>query len=194
LFVLYPPRKNLASNLESHIYGLKHVKALEDAVGTLRSSSSALSTGRRGRPATRAVTRGQPSLHAWFTTAQSTGDTACASNKPGQTISCLSFLYWGFWSPTTLYNCKKYNVKELREDPYKGSTWYCKAETRVEFSFGDKTVIVNGCFRHVYCKHLSISGDPFPGFTCSECANILTLGDFRKHVMRESRTVDKRGF
>jgi hypothetical protein len=85
-------------------------------------------------------------------------------------------------------------VKELREDPHKGSTWYCEVETRVEFSFTDKIVIVNGCFRHVLYKHLSISGDPFPGFTCSECANILTLGDFRKHVMRESRTVDKRGF
>ena len=84
-------------------------------------------------------------------------------------------------------------MKELCEDPHKGSTWYCEAETRVEFSFADKIVIVNGCFCHVLYKRLSVSSDPFPGFTCSECANILALGDFRKHVTWERRTVDKRG-
>jgi hypothetical protein len=193
LFVLCPPSKNLVSNLESHIYGLKHVKALEDAPGTLKSSSFALSTERRDRPTTYVVTRGQSSLYAWFTAAQSTGDTACALDRPGQTISRLSFLCWGFWLPTTLYNSKKYSVKELREDPHKGSTWYCEVETRIEFNFVDKTMTVNGCFCHVLCKHLSISGDPFPSFTCSECANIHVRDDFRKCVIWESRTVNKRG-
>ena len=85
-------------------------------------------------------------------------------------------------------------MKELHKDPYKGSTWYFKAETSpVEFSFGDKIVTVNGCFYHVYCKHFSIFGDPFPSFTCLKCASIPILGDFKKRVIRKSRTVDKRG-
>ena len=48
MFVLCPSKKNLRTNLENHIHGIKHTKALEEAAA--KSTSSALSTGRRGRP------------------------------------------------------------------------------------------------------------------------------------------------
>jgi hypothetical protein len=60
LFMLCLPRKNLSSNLESHIQGLKHTKALEDAARSGRSTSSALLTRMRGKPtaSSRKVTSG----------------------------------------------------------------------------------------------------------------------------------------
>jgi hypothetical protein len=68
MMLLCLPKKNLKSNLEAHIYGLRHTKAVEAALALSRSASSALSTGRRGNPAasTRSVIGGQPSLRNWF--------------------------------------------------------------------------------------------------------------------------------
>ena len=63
MMLLCPPKKNVKSNLEAHIYGLRHTKGVEAASALLRSASSALSTGRSRRPttSTRSVISGQPS-------------------------------------------------------------------------------------------------------------------------------------
>ena len=50
LFQLCPPNKNLLSNLDGHLQGLKHCKIVEDAASGGKFTATALSTGRRGRP------------------------------------------------------------------------------------------------------------------------------------------------
>jgi hypothetical protein len=50
LFELCPAKKNLRSNLENHLQGLKHGQILLQSSVSSRSSSTTLSTGRPGRP------------------------------------------------------------------------------------------------------------------------------------------------
>jgi hypothetical protein len=50
-FQLYPPKKNLHANLTNHLQGLKHARVISDSISSSKSASSALYTGRRGRPA-----------------------------------------------------------------------------------------------------------------------------------------------
>lgn len=50
IFQLCPARKNLKANLENHIHGLKHSKAVQELSAGERTSSNAIYSGRRGRP------------------------------------------------------------------------------------------------------------------------------------------------
>jgi hypothetical protein len=50
LFQLCPPKKNLRSNLDVSLQGLKYCKILENAAGGGKSTAIALSTEHRGRP------------------------------------------------------------------------------------------------------------------------------------------------
>jgi hypothetical protein len=50
-----------------------------------------------------------------------------------------------------------------------------------------------GAFRHRECVRFSSSGELFPNLTCSVCARIPHKMDFRMRVVREDRSLVKRG-
>lgn len=65
--------------------------------------------------------------------------------------------------------------------------------TTIEFRCSRDLVIVQGCFRHTRCSKMSSSDFPLTNFMCFECSRIPQKDDFRKRVIRESASVEKRG-
>lgn len=190
MFVLCPSKKNLRTNLENHIHGIKHTKALEEAAA--KSTSSALSTGRRGRPppASRGLQGTQQSLHDWFRITDRTNESQASSGKQNEVFSLLC---WGYWGRTAMYSNLVYNVHGLLADPKHGNNWAPEPSTRTELRDRNGIVVIVGCFRHVRCARVSLSGEPFENYTCAECRRIPKEDDFRKRVFREDRSIDKRG-
>ena len=69
LLLLCPPKNNLRANLENHLQGFTHTRCVEGfGTGGISTTSSAISTARRGRPAARSkqIVGNQPDLHGWF--------------------------------------------------------------------------------------------------------------------------------
>ena len=66
--LMYPPKWNLRANLENHLHRLIYTKCMENLVATtnLSKQSTALSTGKHGRPTTRSRSNigNQPDLHS----------------------------------------------------------------------------------------------------------------------------------
>lgn len=52
---------------------------------------------------------------------------------------------------------------------------------------------VKGTFRHARCSRFSMTSQPFERFTCSQCATITVQDDFRMRVVREEKSLEKRG-
>jgi hypothetical protein len=91
------------------------------------------------------------------------------------------------------YGGAKYNVQGLLNDPYVGATWYHEPSLKAVVAYQNREVVVNGTFRHVMCRRISISNEPFSNLTCSMCKGLVHEGDFRKRVMREEKSIDKPG-
>ena len=68
-----------------------------------------------------------------------------------------------------------------------------KPSTTADFVFRGQLVLIRGCFRHVQCKRLCATGEPFTNFICSNCMEIEQANDFRLRVQREGRALVKRG-
>ena len=107
--------------------------------------------------------------------------------------SILSILCWGFWKKTTQYGGKVYKVDGLLNDPKPGGVWVTEPITSADFIFNNKKMVVSGCFRHISCKRLSLTGEPFPNLMCANCEGIVHATDFRLRVYREGRALVKRG-
>ena len=108
--------------------------------------------------------------------------------------SFLSLLCWGFWKKTTQYGGKLYRVSAILNDPKPGALWVAEPSTTADFLYKNKQVIITGCFRHVSCKRLSVTGQAFLDFMCSMCSELVHATDFRLRVIREGRALVKRGF
>ena len=187
-FSLCPPQKNLEANLLNHLMGTKHDKAVEDQDGS-RGRAKALRTGKKGRPATSGSrSETQASLHSWWSS------KAFASSATGQVFDCLTLLCWGYWREHCEYGGKNYLVKDLLNDMHVGGNWIVEPKTKgtIQSKTGD-VVHVHGCFRHVSCKKISLTGEPFTDLTCSKCVRIPQEVDFRLRVIREEASLDKRG-
>jgi hypothetical protein len=78
-------------------------------------------------------------------------------------------------------------------DPMPGFNWVPEPHTKGTFMHNDKLHVVSGCFRHKVYKRFSSSGEPFIGFTCSECCNISQVSDFRMRVVCEDVNLEKWG-
>ena len=153
-------------------------------------------SGKRGRPTTksRSTTGNQPDLHSWFTGEGSGTSVPAVDSQPGMhSDSILSLLCWGFRKHTTKYGGKVFRVDSLLNDPKPGLMWVCEPSTIAEFVYNDEIVVVKGCFRHVKCKRLSATGEPFSNFICGDCSEIVRTTDFRLRVLREGRALVKRG-
>ena len=92
-----------------------------------------------------------------------------------------------------MYSNLVYNVHGLLADPKHGNNWAPEPSTRTELRDHNGIVVIVGCFRHVRCARVSLSGEPFENYTCAECRRIPKEDDFRKRVFREDRSIDKRG-
>ena len=128
----------------------------------------------------------QNDLHTWWTSS-STADSRTAegarSNKSSNSL--LALLCWGFWKKTTEYGGKLYRVDALLNDPKPGGVWVPEPNTTAQFQYKTDRVVISGCFRHVGCSRLSIMGEPFLNFMCSNCKDIVQKMDFRLRVLRE---------
>jgi hypothetical protein len=191
--MLCPAKKNLQCNLENHVNGLKHVKAVEAAQA--KSTSSALSICKRGRPAAarRGLQGNYSSLHAFFKLVRRGGEFGSSSDASGQCSSIFSLLCWRYWGKAALYSNHVYDVKGLVNNPHLEGNWYPESATKAGFNVGDELFDISGSFRHVKCLRVSVSGEAFTNFTCSFCARIPKEDDFRKRYFRDSKALEKRG-
>ena len=94
LFELCPTKKNLQSNLENHLQGLKHRQILLQSNVSSRSSSTALSTGHPERPTkSSSLTSNQQQLHGYFKQTRTDGGDG-EFNLP--LLPVFSLLCWGY--------------------------------------------------------------------------------------------------
>ena len=194
IFQLCPPKKNLEANLRNHLNGTKHHKVMEDFEATVMAQGSALSSGRRGRPAKSSggsTALNQKSLHSWYK--NSTSSAEGGESRTWDRSFLLSCMCWGLRGPTCDYGGKSYVIDGLLQDIHPGQQWYPEPYVEAEFEVDGKVVLVKGTFRHRNCSRFSISGDPFPDFACSMCSKIPAEGDFRLRVLREDKALEKRG-
>ena len=191
LMVLYPPRKTLELNLQNHLSGLKHQKAVEDSQ---RSAKEPARTGRPGRPSKSTTTSShsnQGDLHSWFMPSSSSGMTGITQSIDKSFIAGL--MCYGFRGPTVQYGGLSYAVNALLNDRHCGVDWYSEPHLRATVHVQGIVVEITGAFRHKQCSRLSMCGDPFPNLTCPTCAHIPLLNDFRMRIKRKDQVVIKRG-
>lgn len=191
-FQLCPPKMNLESNLMNHLNGPKHAKAKEDFERT-NGQIRAVSSGKRGRPtrSSSSAHANQSVLHSWFK-----GATTSSKEGESQTYDrggVVGLMCWGFRGPTCEYGDKEYAVDGLLNDVVPGVLWYPEPYVDAIIHVNEKSVLVKGTFRHRQCSRISMSGSPFPNLTCSMCDQIPGCTDFRLRVVREERSLEKRG-
>jgi len=102
-------------------------------------------------------------------------------------------LCWGFRGPTCTYAAISYSVCELLDDPHAGRSWYPEPQLVASFTRNGSVVEIKGTFRHRGCLRVDLSGGGFANFSCSMCAQIPLENDFRRRVVREERSLEKRG-
>ena len=174
----------------AHINGTRHCRAVEEI--TQKTSGSALTNGKRGRP--RSSANSGPttkSLHSWFSSANGTGNS-CES-FPWDKSDIFNLMCWGFRDTSCLYGRKSYVVKGLLDDPHPGKDWYPEPHLKISFQIGQDLIQIDGSFRHRNCNRISSSGGSFDGLTCASCKRIPHELDFRMRVVREDKAIDKRG-
>ena len=196
LLLLCPPKNNLRANLENHLQGFTHTRCVEGfGSGGMSTTSSAISTARRGRPSARSkqIVGNQPDLHGWFGQHAAVRSKSSDGSHLGKPDSILALLCWRLRRETTEYGGKCYRVNALLDDPKPGALWAAEPTTSATFSCADEEVVVAGCFRHSACKWVSGCGEPFANFTYAACSKIVQENDFRLRVMKEGRALVKRG-
>ena len=81
----------------------------------------------------------------------------------------------------------------MLDDRHIGIVWYPKPQVCQSIVVDGSEVLIEGTFRHKACDRMSGSPHGFQGLTCSMCAAIPNEDDFRKRVIREDKSVVKRG-
>jgi hypothetical protein len=172
--------------------GLKHTKMADDLANPKKPTSSALSTGRCGRPSNSAgSSKNQADLQGWFKQAANRSEQGERHITHGMD-SILSLLCWGYWGKLCNYAQKPYAMQGLLQDPTPGLHWIPEPYAIASVQYSGSTVNISGTFRHVDCKRVSTSGSPFTDLTCCNCARILQERDFKMRVIREDSSLEKR--
>jgi hypothetical protein len=100
---------------------------------------------------------------------------------------------WGYWGKQCAYANKSYAMQGLLQDPKPGVNWVQESYVVANVGCEGSVKIVRGTFRHITYVRLSTFGLLFPNLTCSSCSKIPQEKDFRMQVMREDRSLEKRG-
>ena len=201
LLSLCPPKKNLEWNLQHHLASSKHLQAVEQSKLPTKRIVPLLS-GRKGRPALSSgvsVHSNQLELGRWWrseiaatetTTGGEIGEGECPTIDRNEV---LGLLCWGFRGPTYSYSGVSYSVRDLLNDLHVGGVWYLEPHVNASFSRRGQVFQINGTYRHRLCTRVDRSNEGFTDLCCSMCATIPLENDFRKRILREDRSVEKRG-
>ena len=191
LYTLCPPKKNLEANLKNHAGGTRHVEKLLEAD---KSRRSATTSGKQGRPTKSTVDSSNSSkrqLHAFFGHIVDSPQV----NVP-QSIdrsNCKLLMCWGFRGPIAVYAGKFFEVSALLFDVKPSLCWYPEPWLQEVIVLDGQVVRISGTFRHRSCLRVSTNNTPWTGLTYSMCATIPCQTDFRLRVMREDKSIEKRG-
>ena len=177
----------------------KHLQAVEEAKNAEQRGTALLSDRkRRPRLSSRpSVHSNQLDLHAFYTDGAPDGSSS-GGGLAGESISrdnpsLLASRCWGYRRPHAIYGGISYSMKSLLEDRHLGVDWYLEPHLNAYVRFYDHDIEVHGTFRHRMCCRVSSSVEGFPDLTCNFCAEIPRLVGFRLSVIREDKSIVKRG-
>ena len=196
LLSLCPPKKNLESNLRHHLASAKHVQALQNS-NTTSNLRPAILTGQKGQPFASSgvsVYSNQPDLGRWWslgrvpTKAEEGGESSTSGRN-----AFLGLLCWGYRGPTCTYADVSYSVIDVLHDSHVGRVWYPEPHVTTNVIRNGQAFKIEGTFRHTSCTKVVVLGDGFINLSCSMCSGIPLEADFRKWIMREDLTSEKRG-
>ena len=191
IFSLCPPKKNLEAILRNHVGGSRHAqKVLEIST----SGKGALRSGKRGRPTNSlggSSQSNQRQLHAFFSHVVDSPEVNLTHSMDRS--ECKTLMCWGFRGSFVVYAGKSYEVEGLLFDTKLGQNWYTEPWLKEVIVIDGKCVQINGTFRHKSYFRVSSSNEPLASLTCTMCANIPFETDFRWRVVREDKSIQKRG-
>jgi hypothetical protein len=93
---------------------------------------------------------------------------------------------------TCSYAGVQYHVKGLLEDPHARVNWYPEPNLTAVVQRNNSELTVNGNFRHILCRRISVTREPFGNLYCDMCADLVHKWDFHK-VVWEDTAEEKRG-
>ena len=82
---------------------------------------------------------------------------------------------------------------DVLHDSHVGGVWYPKPHMTANVVRNGQAFKIQGTFRHTSCMRVDVLGDGFSNLSCSMCFGIPLEADFRKRIMREDLTSEKRG-
>jgi len=74
-----------------------------------------------------------------------------------------------------------------------GGVWYPKPHVTASLARNDGILEIDGIFKYKSCSRFDHSGNGFPHLSCSMYSRIRIENDFRKQVVREDLSNEKRG-
>ncbi|CAM6094641.1 unnamed protein product [Calypogeia fissa] len=195
---LCPRTNNLAWSLELHLNGDRHIQKRAEAEKML-AGHQPFSSGRVGRPLWQvsvADDEKQQRIKSFFhptpSSASNTAGSSGVSSSSKGTYNAL-LVCWGLWRSQAIVEGRKIHIKPFLLDQQRGSNWYSEPFLAAEIEYNDRTLLVDGCFRHVACMRISTDSDGFQDFTCDKCHSIIQEKDFKMRVFREEKAAIKRG-
>ena len=189
--VLCPPQKTLELNLQNHLAGLKHQKAMEDSNQAAREPARTCRLGQPNKSSNTSGNSNQGDLHAWLRPSSSIDFSGTSDSVDKNFV--VSFMCYGFKGPIVEYGGFSYSIKALLNDPNFSGQWYPKPHLHAVVHVDGVEITVSGAFRHTKCYCVSLSSLPFPNLTCSMCTLIPSENDFRLRIKREDMALVKRG-
>ncbi|CAM6094627.1 unnamed protein product [Calypogeia fissa] len=193
-----PRTNNLAWSLELHLNGDRHIQKRAEAEKML-AGHQPFSSGRVGRPLWQvsvADDEKQQRIKSFFhptpSSASNTAGSSGVSSSSKGTYNAL-LVCWGLWRSQAIVEGRKIHIKPFLLDQQRGSNWYSEPFLAAEIEYNDRTLLVDGCFRHVACMRISTDSDGFQDFTCDKCHSIIQEKDFKMRVFREEEAAIKRG-
>jgi hypothetical protein len=120
-----------------------------DEAQNLLSKSTALLTGRRGRPNRSSSTNAhsnQSNLHSWFNGASGGSKEGMCLTEDLDANAVKGLMCSGFRASYCLYNGLSYAVRGLLEDQMSGAVWFSEPHLCASLIVGGKGVKISGAF------------------------------------------------
>ncbi|CAM6082507.1 unnamed protein product [Calypogeia fissa] len=192
--LLMPKTNNLASILQQHMAGDRHIQKKKQALEDL-ANQTPLRSGQCGRPTwkSKMVEDKQPGIKVFFKATPKGLNKGSSGASSSKGINDQSTLCWGLWQDTVIVNGEVSDIKPFLLDQLRGKLWYSEPYVCAKLHFPNSIKLVKGCFRHINCKRINANQVSFTNFTCDVCATIPQEKDYYCRVWREQRSIEKRG-